>query len=78
MGGATESSSPNYIGQGYSNRTARGTARGDEPQSMYAVFNGQHHNAFCCFDCKFVSLGLALLSDGLPTVGVLGSWCIQA
>merc|ERR1712039_246575 len=37
-------------GQGYSNRTARGTAQGDEPQSQYAVFSGRRYNGFCCFD----------------------------
>ena len=25
-----------FVGQGYSNRTARGTAVGDEPQTVYA------------------------------------------
>ena len=39
-----------FIGQGYSNRSARGTAIGDEPESMYAVFGGQHYNSECCFD----------------------------
>lgn len=40
----------NFTGAGYSNRTARGTARGDEPESMYAVYSGRHYNNFCCFD----------------------------
>jgi hypothetical protein len=39
-----------FSGQGYSNRTARGTARGDEPQSIYAVLGGQHMIGGCCFD----------------------------
>ena len=39
-----------FIGQGYSNRTARGTARGDEPESMYAVFSGRKFGGGCCFD----------------------------
>ena len=34
----------------YSNRTARGTAVGDEPQSIYAVLGGRHFNGGCCFD----------------------------
>lgn len=38
------------VGQGYSNRTAAGTARGDDPQSMYAVLAGKHFNGGCCFD----------------------------
>jgi len=37
-------------GQGYSNRTARGTAVGDQPQSMYVVVSGRHQNNICCFD----------------------------
>eukprot|EP00937_MAST-01D_sp_MAST-1D-sp2_P000136 g136.t1 len=39
-----------FDGQGYSNRTARGTARGDAPQSMYSVFGGDHFGGGCCFD----------------------------
>lgn len=39
-----------FQGQGYSNRTAQGTARGDEPQSMYALFSGEHFGGGCCFD----------------------------
>jgi len=39
-----------FVGQGYSNRTARQTATGDEPQSMYAIFGGKHFNDGCCFD----------------------------
>ena len=39
-----------FHGQGYSNRTAQGTARGNAPQSMYAVFGGAHFGGGCCFD----------------------------
>jgi hypothetical protein len=49
--GDTRGSGHPFSGQGYSNRTARGTAVGDEPQSMYAVFSGQHlGSGGCCFD----------------------------
>jgi hypothetical protein len=41
-----------YVGQGYSNRTAKGTAVGDEPQTSYALFSGKHYNDGCCFDCE--------------------------
>jgi len=42
---------PPFKGQGYSNRTARGTAKGDEPESMYAVFSGAEvFQGGCCFD----------------------------
>jgi hypothetical protein len=45
-----DSKGKHYLGQGFSNRTARGTAVADEPQSMYAVFSGKHYNDGCCFD----------------------------
>ena len=41
---------PRFQGQGYSNRTAQGTARGDEAQSLYALFGGGHYGGGCCFD----------------------------
>eukprot|EP01052_Picozoa_sp_SAG31_P033185 SAG31_NODE_3718_length_3951_cov_2.903686_5_plen_57_part_00 len=37
------------MGQGYSNRTAVGTAVGDEPETLYAVFGGRYFNDMCCF-----------------------------
>jgi hypothetical protein len=41
-----------YIGQGYSNRTARGTARGDEAETVYAVVSGRHYNSGCCLSVQ--------------------------
>ena len=41
-----------FIGQGYSNRSARGTAQWDEPETIYAVMGGHHYSGNCCFDCK--------------------------
>ena len=38
------------VWQGYSNRTAAGTAVGDEPQTIYAVLSGRTFNGGCCFD----------------------------
>ena len=41
-----------FIGQGYSNRSARGTAQGDEPESIYAVMGGRDlppGMGNCCF-----------------------------
>ncbi|KHN93674.1 Alpha-N-arabinofuranosidase Precursor [Metarhizium album ARSEF 1941] len=35
---------------GYRNNAAVGTASGDEPQGIYAVLDGTHYNAGCCFD----------------------------
>lgn len=37
-------------GTGYRSALANGTARGDEPEGMYAVFDGTHYNNHCCFD----------------------------
>lgn len=35
---------------GYSNRSAAGTPVGDEPQTVYALFDGKHYNTGCCFE----------------------------
>ena len=35
---------------GYRNNNVKGTAKGDQPQGMYAVFDGTHYNDRCCFD----------------------------
>jgi hypothetical protein len=35
---------------GYRNNKAKGTATGDQPQGMYAIFDGTHYNGGCCFD----------------------------
>src|SRR5690242_20068583 len=37
-------------GTGYRNNNATGTATGDQPEGMYAVFDGTHFNGGCCFD----------------------------
>ncbi|KAL2018093.1 hypothetical protein VTK56DRAFT_1279 [Thermocarpiscus australiensis] len=37
-------------GTGYRNNQASGTAKGDEPEGMYAVLDGTHYNGACCFD----------------------------
>jgi hypothetical protein len=34
---------------GYSNRTAVGLPVDDEPQSVYALFDGKHYSTGCCF-----------------------------
>lgn len=42
-----------FIGQGYSNRSARGTAQNDEPETIYALMAGQNlpeGSGNCCFD----------------------------
>ncbi|KAI1191255.1 Arabinosidase B [Nemania serpens] len=35
---------------GYRNNSPRGTATGDGPEGLYAVFDGTHYNSACCFD----------------------------
>lgn len=35
---------------GYSNRTAVGTPVGDEPQTVYALYDGKHYDTGCCFE----------------------------
>ncbi|KAJ6790392.1 hypothetical protein PWT90_07773 [Aphanocladium album] len=37
-------------GTGYRTAKGNGTARGDEPEGMYAVVDGTHYNNHCCFD----------------------------
>ncbi|KAI0867344.1 carbohydrate-binding module family 42 protein [Hypoxylon argillaceum] len=35
---------------GYRNNQPSGTATGDAPEGLYAVFDGTHYNTGCCFD----------------------------
>jgi hypothetical protein len=37
-------------GTGYRNNEVNGSAIGDAPQGMYAIFDGTHFNSKCCFD----------------------------
>src|SRR4051794_22983755 len=37
-------------GTGYRNDRTNGIATGDQPEGMYAVFDGTHFNGGCCFD----------------------------
>ncbi|MEV4557886.1 alpha-L-arabinofuranosidase B [Kitasatospora sp. NPDC049285] len=37
-------------GTGYRNNTTNGIAVGDQPEGMYAIFDGTHFNNGCCFD----------------------------
>ncbi|MBT2234303.1 alpha-L-arabinofuranosidase B [Nonomuraea sp. NEAU-A123] len=37
-------------GTGYRNNSTNGIAKGDQPEGMYAVFDGTHYNGGCCFD----------------------------
>lgn len=37
-------------GTGYRNDNTNGIATGDQPEGMYAIFDGTHYNGGCCFD----------------------------
>ncbi|WNV85423.1 alpha-L-arabinofuranosidase B [Umezawaea sp. Da 62-37] len=37
-------------GTGYRNNNTNGVATGDQPEGMYAIFDGTHFNGGCCFD----------------------------
>ncbi|WP_214104513.1 alpha-L-arabinofuranosidase B [Acrocarpospora catenulata] len=37
-------------GTGYRNNATNGVAKADQPEGMYAIFNGTHYNNGCCFD----------------------------
>jgi len=37
-------------GTGYRNNHTSGVATGDNPEGMYAIFDGTHYNGGCCFD----------------------------
>ena len=37
-------------GMGYRIDKGNGIAKGNDPESLYAVFNGLHFNGGCCFD----------------------------
>lgn len=37
-------------GTGYRNNEATGIATGDDPEGLYAIFDGTHYNTGCCFD----------------------------
>jgi len=37
-------------GTGYRNNSTSGIATGDQPEGMYAIFDGTHYNGGCCFD----------------------------
>jgi hypothetical protein len=37
-------------GTGYRNNSTNGVARADQPEGMYAIFDGTRYNGGCCFD----------------------------
>jgi non-reducing end alpha-L-arabinofuranosidase len=64
-------------GVGYRNNLATGTAKNDEPESMYMVANGKYYNDQCCFD--YGNAEANSLNNGNGTMeaiyfGNCGSW----
>jgi hypothetical protein len=62
---------------GYRNNTAKGTATGDQPESMYMVANGKAFSNECCFD--YGNAETNSLNNGNATMeaiyfGTCGSW----
>jgi hypothetical protein len=55
---------------GYSNRTAQGTAVGDEPQTVYALFDGRHYNTGCCFEFGNAEKNETRLSGSMEAASV--------
>ena len=51
-------------GTGYRDDTTSGIATGDEPEGEYAVLDGTHYNAGCCFDYGNAETGNDDTGDG--------------
>jgi hypothetical protein len=58
---------------GYSNRTAQGTAVCDEPQTVYALFDGRHYNTGCCFEFGNAEKNETRLSGSMEAASVQNS-----
>jgi len=54
---------------GYRNDSTTGIAVGDDPETIYAVFNGTHYNDRCCFD--YGNAETNNLDDGATTMEAL-------
>jgi hypothetical protein len=50
LDGHTVYGEKNPAGVGYRNNEAKGTAEGDNPQTIYMVVQGDYYNGACCFD----------------------------
>ena len=42
-------------GMGYRIDSTTKVAKGNEPETIYAVFGGKNYNGCCCFDCTYTS-----------------------
>jgi len=55
---------PKEVGVGYRNDNTTGVAKGDEPETLYAVMSGTHYNNGCCFDYGNAETGIFDAGDG--------------
>ena len=53
---------------GYSNRTARDTPVDEEPQTVYAIYNGKHYNTGCCFEYGNAEKNSTMLNGSMEAV----------
>jgi hypothetical protein len=54
-------------GYGYHVDNTKGIAKGNEPESIYAVMSGTHYNGGCCFECALWLLRASCVLQ-LPTI----------
>ncbi|GLL02099.1 hypothetical protein GCM10017581_038410 [Dactylosporangium matsuzakiense] len=59
-------------GTGYRNNATNGIARGDQPEGMYAIFDGTHYNGGCCFD--YGNAETNSRDNGTAPATARGSW----
>ena len=53
---------------GYSNRTARDTPVGEEPQTVYALYDGHHYDTGCCFEYGNAEKNSTMLNGSMEAV----------
>lgn len=53
---------------GYSNRTARDTPVGEDPQTVYALYDGRHYNTGCCFEYGNAEKNSTMLNGSMEAV----------
>jgi hypothetical protein len=61
---------------GYRNNSAKGTASGDEPQTVYMVAGGEFYNGGCCFDYGNAERNSADNGDGTMQAVYFGNCTI--
>jgi hypothetical protein len=53
---------------GYANRTAAGLPVGEEPQTVYALFDGKHFNTGCCFEYGNAERNSTMLNGSMEAI----------